>query len=163
MFSTVLKVNDLCPEFEIPSQTGKKVKSTSFRGKWLVLYFYPKDETPGCTAEACFFRDSIEKLDALNCTVVGVSADSIGSHKNFIEKHNLPFTLLSDEEQVVIKAFGVLQTKSFMGREYVGIARTTFLIDPEGVIKKVYESVNPLTHVGTVIKDLEEILRSRKQ
>ena len=119
-----------------------------------MVYFYPKDDTPGCTKEACAIRDDIPRFDKLKVKVLGISVDSVKSHKKFAEKYKLPFTLLSDEKKEVVKKYGVWQKKKFMGREYMGTLRTSFLIDPAGKIAKIYESVKPEVHAEEVLKDL---------
>ena len=127
------------PEFSLPDQDGKEHKLGDYQGQFVVLYFYPKDDTPGCTKEACSFRDDYATLMRAKVAVLGVSADSIKSHKKFAEKYALPFTLLADEEKKVVELYGVWRKKKFMGREYLGIVRTTFLIDPDGEIARIYE------------------------
>ncbi len=142
--------------FELPDQNGKKHKLSDYKGKWMVLYFYPKDDTPGCTKEACNFRDNIKKFQEKGVVILGVSKDSVASHKKFSDKYHLNFTLLSDEEKKVIKAYKSWGLKKFMGRTFEGTLRNMYLIDPQGVIKKVYEKVNPLIHAGQILKDLEQ-------
>lgn len=126
-------------------------------GSWVIVYFYPKDATPGCTKEACNFRDGRQILEAAGAVVLGVSKDTVASHKKFVDAHNLNFTLLSDTNTETIQAFGSWGKKKFMGREYEGIKRNTYLISPKGEIVKTYENVNPLTHVGALLKDLKEL------
>lgn len=121
-----------------------------------MLYFYPKDDTPGCTTEACNFRDGYKEFKKLGLVILGVSADSVKSHKKFAEKFKLQFPLLSDEDKKVCNAYGVWQKKKFMGREYMGIVRSSFLIDEEGKIAKIYEEVKAPTHAGEVKKDLKD-------
>ena len=142
------------PEFSLPDQDGITHTLAQYRGKWVIVYFYPKDATPGCTKEACTFRDGREFLQNAGAVVLGVSKDSVASHKKFALKHNLDFTLLSDESTETIKAYGSWGKKKFMGREYDGIKRNTYLIDPSGDIIKVYENVNPISHAGEVFKDI---------
>ena len=141
-------------DFKLPDQNGKYHKLSDYKGKWVVLYFYPKDNTPGCTKEACNFRDSFRELQKLDVQILGVSKDSIASHKKFAEKYNLNFPILSDENHEVIKKYKAWGVKKFMGREFEGIFRKTYLINPKGEIKKIYEKVNPLTHASEIIKDL---------
>ncbi|MCB9507709.1 MAG: thioredoxin-dependent thiol peroxidase [Myxococcales bacterium] len=129
------------PDFTLPDASGHTVSLSELRGHRVVLYFYPKDDTPGCTAEACDFRDSLPALQALGAVVVGVSADPPKRHARFRDKYDLPFSLLSDEAHATMEAYGVWQTKKQYGREYMGIARTTFLIDGAGVIRRVWEKV----------------------
>lgn len=146
------------PNFELPDQDGKLHKLTDYAGRWLVVYFYPKDDTPGCTTEACSFRDARDAIAEYgNAYVIGISKDSVKNHKKFSEKHNLNFTLLSDESHETIEAFGAWQKKKFMGREYMGIMRNTYIVDPKGLIVKTYEGVNPKDHVGQILKDLAEL------
>lgn len=142
------------PEFSLPDQDGKIHSLSDYAGKWLVLYFYPKDDTPGCTAEACSFRDGREDLVKL-AEVVGVSKDSVGSHKKFAEKYGLNFTLLADPEHRTIEAYGSWRPKKFMGREFLGTNRDTFIIDPAGQIVKEYRGVDPKTHAPQIIADLK--------
>jgi peroxiredoxin Q/BCP len=153
----LLKVGDQAPDFSLPDATGNVRKLSDYQGKHLLLYFYPKDDTPGCTKEACNFRDSFPKFDPNKITVVGISKDGVGSHKKFAEKYSLPFTILSDVEKKTVQDYDVWQPKKFMGREYLGIMRTSFLIDPQGKILKIYENVNPLTHSEEVLKDIESL------
>ena len=145
------------PEFNLPDQNGDMHSLEQYKGKWVILYFYPKDATPGCTKEACSFRDGREFLEEAGAVVIGVSKDSVASHKRFADKHKLNFTLLSDETAGTIKAYGSWGKKKFMGREYEGINRDTYLINPDGEIAKEYKGVNPLTTVGEILKDLESL------
>lgn len=142
------------PEFSLPDQNSVTHNLSQYAGKWVIVYFYPKDATPGCTKEACSFRDGRQVLEDTGAVVLGISKDSVASHKKFSDKHKLDFTLLSDISTETIKAFGAWKPKKFMGREYMGISRNTYLIDPKGEIVKTYENVNPLTHVGSILKDL---------
>lgn len=141
-------------DFELPDQNGKIHRLSDYKGKWIILYFYPKDDTPGCTKEACNFRDSFHKLQTLDVQILGVSKDSIASHKKFTEKYHLNFPILSDETKDVIKKYKSWGVKKFMGREFEGTIRNTYLINPKGEIVKFYEKVNPLTHSEEIIKDL---------
>lgn len=142
------------PSFSLPDQDGNIHALADYRGRYLLLYFYPKDDTPGCTKEACALRDADPDFSKLDAAVLGVSADSVKSHKKFVEKYGLTFPLLADEDRSVVDAYGVWGPKKFMGREYEGIKRISFLIDPEGKIKKVYESVKPEKHAEEVLADL---------
>ncbi len=142
------------PDFNLKDQTGTTRSLGDYRGKWVVLYFYPKDDTPGCTTEACSFRDSHEALLANDAVVIGVSKDSIESHAKFIKNYDLPFTLLSDPEKEVIQAYGAWG-KGFMG--HIGTLRQTFIIDPSGNIVKEYPKVTPAQHATQIIKDLREL------
>lgn len=128
--------------FHLPDENGMYHKLSDYRGKWVILYFYPKDDTPGCTKEACNFRDSMQALNNLDVVILGVSKDSVASHKKFSEKYHLNFPLLSDESMETIKA-------------YHGTSRTTYIINPQGNIEKIYENVNPLVHAGEILKDLQ--------
>lgn len=146
------------PSFQLPDQNDQLHKLEDYLGEWLVVYFYPKDDTPGCTTEACDFRDARDALAEFGHTnVIGISKDSTKSHKKFDEKHKLNFTLLSDPDHSVIEAFGAWGPKKFMGREFLGIKRNTYIINPEGYIVKEYENVTPKTHVALLIKDLKEL------
>lgn len=144
-------MKQLAPDFELPNQDGKIHKLSDYRGEWVLLYFYPKDDTPGCTKEACAIRDNFPAFGKLKVKVFGVSVDSIKSHKKFTEKYDLPFTLLADEKKETVKKYGVWAKKKFMGREYYGTLRTSFLIDPKGKIVKIYENVKPEIHAGEVL------------
>ena len=150
-----LKRGDKAPSFMLPDQEGVMHTLAEYKGTWVLLYFYPKDDTPGCTKEACAIRDDFTDFEKLKLQVLGVSADSVKSHKKFVEKYTLPFILLADEEKKLIKAYGVWGKKKFMGREYNGIFRQSFLIDPRGNIAKVYEKVKPLEHAREVLADLK--------
>lgn len=150
-------VGSAAPTFSLPDQDGVTHTLTDYRGKWVLIYFYPKDDTEGCTKQACAIRDADPDFSKLDAVVLGISADSVKSHKKFVEKYQLPFTLLADEEKTVINAYGVWGRKKFMGREYDGILRTSFLIDPEGMIAKVYEKVNTGTHAEMVLTDLRSL------
>ncbi len=150
------KIGSKAPVFKLPDQAGKIHALQDYKGKWVILYFYPKDDTPGCTKEACAIRDALPRFGKLNAKVLGVSVDSIQSHKKFAEKYGLPFTLLADDKKEVVKKYGVWGKKKFMGREYQGTLRTSFLIDHRGKIAKIYKNVKPEIHAGEVIKDLNE-------
>ena len=146
------------PDFQLQDQDGISRTLADYRGKWVVLYFYPKDDTPGCTTEACNFRDERESIAALgNCEVIGISKDSVKSHKKFAEKYGLNFTILSDESHEVIEAYGAWKLKKFMGREYMGIERSTVIIDPDGNIVKEYPKVDPKEHAVEIIHALQAL------
>lgn len=145
------------PDFSLPDQNGTLHTLSQYAGKWVVVYFYPKDSTPGCTKEACSFRDGRQFLEEAGAVVLGISKDSVASHKKFAEAHKLNFTLLSDTSTETIQAYGAWGQKKFMGREYMGINRNTCLISPKGEIVKEYKGVNPLTHVSELLKDLKEL------
>ncbi len=148
----MLKIGDKAPDFAGKDQDGKEIKLSQFKGDKLVLYFYPKDNTPGCTAEACDLRDNYDMFLAKGYKVVGVSKDSPKSHQNFIEKHNLPFPLISDTETQIQQAYGVWGLKKMMGREYYGTIRKTFVIDKEGIIEDIIEKVNTKAHAKQILK-----------
>lgn len=145
------------PQFSLPDQAGNLHALKDCAGQWVLLYFYPKDDTPGCTKEACMIRDHFPDFKKLKIIVLGVSIDSVKSHAKFIKKYKLPFTLLSDEKKEVVEKYGVWQKKKFMGREYMGTLRTSFLINPEGKIAKIYTTVKPETHAEEVLKDIQEL------
>lgn len=150
------------PDFELQDQNEKTHKLSDYKGKWLIIYFYPKDDTPGCTTEACDFRDAGDALAEYgNATVLGISKDNIKSHKKFSEKHNLNFSLLSDPEHETIEAYGAWGPKKFMGREFLGIKRNTYIINPEGYIVKEYENVTPKTHIATLLRDIKNLQEER--
>lgn len=146
------------PDFSLQDQNGVTHTLADYHGKWLVLYFYPKDDTPGCTTEACTFRDERAVIAELgNAEVIGVSKDSIASHKKFADKYNLNFTLLSDESLDTIKAYNAWGERSMYGKLYMGIIRSTFIIDPQGTIVKHYPKVTPKKHALEIIKDLRQL------
>jgi peroxiredoxin Q/BCP len=147
-------IQSQAPEFSLPDQNGHRQTLKNFLGKWVVLYFYPKDDTPGCTKEACGFRDGFALFKREGIVVIGISADSIKKHARFVEKYELPFLLLADEEKAVVEQYGVWAKKKFMGREYMGILRTTFLIDTRGKIAKIYENVKPEEHATEVLAEV---------
>jgi peroxiredoxin Q/BCP len=150
----LLKELTLAPDFALSDETNKVQKLSDFRGKNVLLYFYPKDDTPGCTTEACNFRDNYSDYDKAGVVILGVSADSSASHAKFKQKYHLPFTLLADEDHKVCEAYGVWAMKKMMGREYMGILRTSYLIGPDGKIKKVFAEVKPAEHSKEVLASL---------
>ncbi len=152
-----LKMGQLAPDFSLSDQTGKEHKLSDYKDGWVLVYFYPKDDTPGCTKEACSIRDNFPKFKKSQATVLGVSVDSVKSHAKFAEKYKLPFILLADEDKTVVKKYSVWAKKKFTGREYMGTLRTSFLISPDGKIVKIYEKVNPEVHAEEVLKDLKNI------
>lgn len=147
-------VGQTAPNFSLPDQEGKEHSLSSYTGKWVLVYFYPKDDTPGCTTEACKMRDNFPHIQNKKLVVLGISTDSVDSHKKFAQKYELPFTLLADEGKTVVNQYGVWGEKSFMGKKYMGTNRTSFLINPDGQIVKVYEKVNPAVHAEEVLADL---------
>ena len=142
------------PDFELPDETGTPRKISDYRGKNVVLYFYPKDDTPGCTREACNFRDDYSAYEKAGVVILGVSPDDVKSHAKFKKKFQLPFPLLADEGHKVCDLYGVWGPKKFMGREYDGVLRTTFLIDDEGRIARVFENVRPADHSADLLSEL---------
>ena len=150
----MLKAGDPAPDFEAVLDNGETVSLSQFKGKNVVLYFYPKDNTPGCTREACDFRDNISSLEDKNTVVLGVSPDSVKSHQKFKDKFDLPFPLISDEARDVAQAFGVWREKKMYGKTRMGIVRSTFIIGPDGLISKAYDSVKVDGHVEDVIASL---------
>jgi len=149
-----LKEGDMAPEFTAATNAVGKVSLSDFKGKDVVLYFYPKDDTPGCTKEACGFRDNFAEFKKRGAVVLGVSTDSGKSHDKFVEKYKLPFLLLADEDKKIARAYGVWGEKSFMGRKYLGTLRVTFLIGPDGHIKKIWPQVKPDEHAAEVLAAL---------
>lgn len=152
----MLKEGNKAPAFTLPDKNGKKVALKDFEGKKVVLYFYPKDMTSGCTKEACDFRDSHPDFKKTKTVVLGVSADSVESHKKFSDKHELPFTLLSDEDKKVVEKYGVWKEKSMYGRKYMGIERTTVIIDEKGKVQKIFPKVKVKGHVEEVLAELRK-------
>lgn len=142
------------PDFSLKDQDGTVHTLGEYRGGWVILYFYPKDDTPGCTVEACSFRDNSGELASLGASVLGVSRDSVVSHAKFRDKHKLNFPLLADTTGEVCKAYGVLKEKSMFGKKYIGISRDTFLIDPQGNVVKEYRGVDPVTHIRELINTI---------
>lgn len=149
-----LNPGDRAPDFTLPDGEGQLVQLSDFRGKWVVLYFYPRDNTPGCTKEACGFRDTHSNYESSNVVVLGVSTDDAKSHTKFSTKFSLPFPLLSDHDGEVGTAYGSYGLKKFMGKEYMGISRNTFVINPEGMIEKIYLKVKPENHAAEILQDL---------
>jgi len=149
------KMGTVAPSFTLADQEGREHTLADYAGKWILLYFYPKDDTPGCTIEACTIRDQFKDFKKVGAVVLGVSTDSVASHKKFAEKFELPFTLLADVNKEVVGAYGVFGEKKMMGRTHMGVQRTSFLIDPEGKIAKVYEKVKPEAHAAEIIADLK--------
>lgn len=153
----MVKEGTKAPPFTLPDQNGKKVSLSDYKGKNVVLYFYPKDDTSGCTKEACQFRDAFPKFAGADAVIIGVSPDSVQSHKKFEQKYNLPFTLLSDEKKTVLEKYGVWKEKSMYGKKYMGVERTTFIIDADGKIKSIFNKVKVPDHDKQVLEALKEI------
>jgi thioredoxin-dependent peroxiredoxin len=149
-----LKEGDNAPEFSAATNGGGNISLADFKGKNVILYFYPRDDTPGCTKEACAFRDHFAEFKERGAVVLGVSTDSAKSHDKFVEKFKLPFTLLADEDKKIVEAYGVWGRKSFLGRKYMGTNRVTFLIGPDGRIKKIWPQVKPDEHAQEVLAAL---------
>ncbi len=150
-----LNIGDKAPAFSLPDQDGKMISLDEFKGKWIVLYFYPKDNTPGCTTEAKDFSGAAEGFDELNAVIIGVSPDTVQKHRNFIDKHGLAVTLLSDSEHKTLADYGAWQLKKMYGREYMGVVRTTFIINPEGNITDIWRKVKVKGHVDEVKERLD--------
>jgi peroxiredoxin Q/BCP len=146
-----IAAGQLAPDFTLPTDTGDMLTLSSLRGQWVVLYAYPKDDTSGCTTEACEFRDLFPKFKKGKAVILGISPDSVKSHQKFKAKYELPFTLVADEEKVALQAYDIWKEKSMYGRKYMGVERTTFVIDPEGRIAKVFEKVKPAGHAEDVM------------
>jgi peroxiredoxin Q/BCP len=150
------KVGQKAPDFTLSDDNGQKVKLSDYKGKKVVLYFYPKDDTPGCTTEACNFRDGFSEIKARRAVVLGVSADSVESHKKFKKKFELNFPLLADPDKKMIESYGVWKEKSMYGKKYMGIERTTFVIDPQGKISHIFPKVKVAEHFDEVVEALED-------
>ncbi len=159
----MLKAGTKAPNFTLPDQNGHPVSLEQFKGKWIVLYFYPKDMTPGCTTEACNFQEALPDFQKIDAVVLGVSKDSVERHKKFAQKHSLQFPLLSDAESNVCETYGVWQKKKLYGREYMGINRSTYLIDPQGIIVKVYPKVKVKAHHNEVMEDLKKLKSAKNR
>ncbi|RAJ92096.1 peroxiredoxin Q/BCP [Larkinella arboricola] len=147
-----LQIGDAAPDFETRDQNGNPVRLSDFRGRKVVLYFYPKDDTPGCTAEACSLRDNYEHLQKVGYEVLGVSVDDEKSHQKFIKKYNLPFPLLADTDHKIVEAYDVWHEKSMYGRKFMGIVRTTFLIDEQGTISEIITKIDTEKHAEQILK-----------
>jgi len=153
----MVKLDEKAPEFCLKNQDDVEICSRDLKGKWVVLYFYPRDNTPGCTTEACEFTQAAPDFSSLDAIILGVSADTTKKHRSFIEKQNLGITLLSDEDTSMMQKYGVWQLKKNYGKEYMGIVRTTFIINPEGIVKAVFEKVRVKEHVQKVKEELEHL------
>ena len=151
----LLEAGSKAPDFALPNQDGQEVKLSDFAGRKVVVYFYPKDSTPGCTRQACAFAAAYEEFTKLGVPVIGISKDSVKSHQNFIAKQNLPFLLLSDPDRQAIEAYGVWQEKKLYGKVSMGVVRSTFVIDENGVIEKVYPKVKPDTNAAEILEYLK--------
>ncbi|MGG4045943.1 MULTISPECIES: thioredoxin-dependent thiol peroxidase [Paenibacillus] len=151
---TQFAVGDMVPDFTLPASTGEEITLSSFRGRKVVLYFYPKDNTPACTQEACDFRDALPQIEAKGAVVLGISPDELKSHGKFAEKYSLPFPLLSDKDHHVSELYGVWQLKKMYGREFWGVVRSTFLIDEEGRLIKEWRKLRVAGHTGDVVSVL---------
>jgi peroxiredoxin Q/BCP len=153
----ILSENELAPDFILPCETGEVMSIKDFKGKTVVLYFYPKDDTPGCTQQAKDFRDKIEEFIKLNAIVIGVSRDTIDRHEEFKKKYALPFSLISDEDGIALEEYGVWVEKNMYGKKYMGIERSTYLINREGKIKKIWRKVSVGGHVAEVLEAVREL------
>ncbi len=154
---TSLKEGDKAPFWRGLDQGGISRSSEDYLGKWTLLYFYPKDDTPGCTIEACSIRDSYSDYEKNGINVIGVSGDSVESHSNFASKFKLPFNIIADGDKSILRAYGVLKEKTMFGRKFVGIVRMSYLIDSEGIIRKIYPKVKPQDHASQVLKDVHSL------
>lgn len=157
------KLHSKAPAFSLPDQNNQTHKLSDYLGQWVLIYFYPKDNTPGCTAEACAIKDTFPDFKKLKAKVIGVSVDSVASHKKFEKDFHLPFTLLADTKKVVVNKYGVWGEKSMYGRKYFGTNRTSFLINPEGKIVKIYEKVKPKEHAQQVLEDIKLLQKGDKK
>jgi peroxiredoxin Q/BCP len=160
---TKLKENQKAPDFKSETQEGKTIALKDFLGKTVVLYFYPKDDTPGCTKEACGFRDQWNIFKKAGAVILGVSPDTVRAHQKFVEKFKLPFILVSDEDKSIVKKYGVWGEKQFMGRKYMGVFRTTFLIDADGKIRKIWLQVKPDLHTAEVLEEIGKLKSDNKE
>jgi peroxiredoxin Q/BCP len=157
-FEPNLRRGDLAPPFEAVTNGGRRISLSDFKGKHVILYFYPRDDTPGCTKEACAFRDSFEEFQGRGVVVLGVSVDGVKSHDKFSAKYKLPFELIADEEKKIVRAYGVWGEKTFMGRRYLGTHRVTFWIGPDGRIEAIWPDVKPAQHAREVLDALNRNL-----
>ena len=153
----MVSVGKSAPAFSLDTDAGEKLSLKDLKGRPVVLYFYPKDDTPGCTVEACEFRDAFPRFKGSKAMILGISPDSVKSHQKFKEKFDLPFTLLADEDHAIAEKYGVWQKKSMYGRTYMGIARTTFVIDQDGKVAKIFEKVKPKGHAEEVEQAIDEL------
>ena len=153
-FESKLQEGDVAPAFSAPTHGGQRLSLSDFKGKNVILYFYPRDNTPGCTKEACAFRDDFSEFKKKGAVVLGVSTDSVKSHEKYVEKFQLPFPLLADEDKAIANAYGVYGEKKFMGVKYQGVHRVTFLIGPDGRIRKIWPKVKPAEHAKEILEAL---------
>lgn len=152
-----LKIGDTAPDFTLPADDNTQIKLSNLRGKKVILYFYPKDNTPGCTKQACDFRDNLDQFQSDNTIVLGISKDNTAKHEKFKEKYQLPFTLLSDEDAKICKTYGVINKKTLFGKIFMGIERTTFLINEKGIILAIWRKVKVTNHVAKVLQTLNTL------
>ena len=153
-FELKLKEGDKAPDFTANATDGQQISLSDFQGKNVILYFYPRDDTPGCTKESCAFRDEVSAFKKKGVVILGVSIDSVKSHVKFTEKYKLPFPLIADEDKALVEAYGVWGQKTFLGRKYMGTHRVTFLIGPDGIIRKIWPKVKPAEHAKEVLDSL---------
>ncbi len=153
----MITTGELAPNFTLPDQDGNQHTLSDYRGQWVVLYFYPKDDTPGCTTEACSIRDNLPRFDNTQAKLFGISADSIQSHRKFTDKFTLNFPLLADIDHAVCEQYEVWSPKKLFGKEFLGVVRSSYIINPEGKVAKVYEKVNPDVHAQELLTDLAEL------
>jgi peroxiredoxin Q/BCP len=152
----VLQIQDMAPDLSLPDDTGNDISLLNYRGKSVVLYFYPKDDTPGCTKQACTFTENLSRFNDLNVDVLGISKDSVQKHQKFKAKHNLNFPLLSDEHDQICEKYGVWKEKNMYGKKYMGIERTTFLINPEGKISYIWNKAKVNNHIEDILNTLSQ-------
>jgi len=153
-----LEIGQIAPDFSLPDQQGQVHRLSDYQGKWVLIYFYPKDDTPGCTAQACGIRDHWSEFEKLGVQVLGVSTDSVASHDKFSKKYRFSFPILADMNKEVVNQYGVWVKKKFLGKEFQGTSRDTFLINPSGKIVKIYRKVKPKEHADQVLKDLAKMI-----
>jgi len=154
-----MDINDKAPAFTLPDQNSKEISLKDFQGKYVVLYFYPRADTPGCTIQACEFRDAYKKIEKTGAVILGISPDTPKAQKKFEEKFDLPFTLLGDADKTVCNAYGVIQEKNMYGKKVMGVARTTFIIGPDGKIKHIFHKVKPEGHAAEVLEYLKSAMK----
>ena len=157
--AVAISINDKAPEFTLPDQNGKEVSLKDFRSSYVVLYFYPRADTPGCTVEACEFRDAYKKIEKTGAVILGISPDTPKAQKKFEEKYTLPFTLLADADKKVCNLYGMMQEKNMYGKKVMGVARTTFIIRPDGRVKHIFHKVKPQGHAEEVLEYLKSAMK----